>query len=80
MVIKVIGEGCDKCDMLYESTLKAVRHLGLEAEVEKVESLVEIVRLGVMATPSLMADGKLLISGRMATAKQVIKALEKHIG
>ena len=59
MEIKVIGTGCDKCDRLYENTQEALRNLGMEANVEKVEDLVEIVKLGVMTSPSLMVDGKL---------------------
>jgi len=52
MEIKVIGEGCEKCDKLYENTLLAIEELGLDAKIEKVEDLMDIVRLGIMTTPS----------------------------
>ena len=75
MEIKVIGEGCEKCDKLYENTCLAVKELGLEASIDKVEDLVDIVRLGVMTTPSVMVDGKLIISGRVPKVKEIIKLL-----
>jgi len=75
MEIKVIGEGCEKCDKLYENTCLAVKELGLEASVDKVEDLMDIVRLGVMTTPSVMVDGKLIISGRVPKVKEIIKLL-----
>ena len=80
MEIKVIGMGCDKCDALYANTLTALEKAGITARVEKVEDLVEIVRLGVMAAPSLMVDGKLVLSGRTATVQAIVKLLEKEQG
>ena len=80
MEIKVIGMGCDKCDALYAKTLAALEKAGITARVEKVEDLVEIVRLGVMAAPSLMVDGKLVLSGRTATVQAIVKLLEKEQG
>ena len=77
MEIKVIGTGCDKCDLLYENTQEALRNLGMEANVEKVEDLVEIVKLGVMTSPSLMVDGKLVISGREAKTREIEKLLSR---
>ena len=75
MEIKVIGEGCEKCDKLYENTCLAVKELGLEASIDKVEDLMDIVRLGVMTTPSVMVDGKLIISGRVPMVKDIMKML-----
>ena len=75
MEIKVIGEGCEKCDKLYENTCLAVKELGLEASIDKVEDLMDIVRLGVMTTPSVMVDRKLIISGRVPKVKEIIKLL-----
>lgn len=75
MEIKVIGEGCEKCDKLYENTYLAVKEMGLETSIDKVEDLMDIVRLGVMTTPSVMVDGKLVISGRVPKVKEIIKLL-----
>ena len=75
MNIKVIGEGCEKCDKLYENVLEAVKELNYEAEIEKVSDLIEIVKLGVMTAPSVMVDGKLVISGRVAKKDELIRLL-----
>lgn len=77
MNIKVLGEGCDKCTQLYENTLAAVAQLGLDAQVEKVDGLIDIVKLGVMTTPSVMVDGKLIVSGQVASTKAIVKLLQK---
>lgn len=76
MNIKVIGAGCEKCDTLYSNVLEAVKEVGCEAEIEKVEDLIEIVKLGVMTAPSLMVDGKLVISGRVAKKEEIIKFIK----
>ena len=78
MEIKVIGEGCEKCDTLFNNTLDAILELGLDAQVEKVEDLIEIVKLGVMTAPSLMVDGKLIVSGQVASTEKIIKLLNKY--
>ena len=77
MEIKVIGMGCKDCDTLYENVVEAVEKLQLDAKIEKVEDLVEIVRLGVMSAPALMADGKLLAAGRLLKTKEIEKLLSR---
>lgn len=77
MNIKVIGSGCDKCDTVYANTLAAVKSLGLDAEVEKVEDLIEIVMLGVMTVPAIMVDGRLVSVGRVLKEKEIAKLLQK---
>lgn len=78
MNIKIIGSGCPDCSKLYDNTLAALRELDLEAEVEKIGDLIEIVKLGVMSAPSLMIDGKLVVSGKVASQKEIVKLLKKH--
>ena len=75
MEIKVIGEGCEKCDKLYGNTLLAIEELGWDAKIEKVEDVMDIVRLGVLTTPSVMVDEKLIISGRVPKVKDIVKLL-----
>lgn len=79
MEILVIGMGCDKCDALYENTIMALEQLGLKADVRKVEDLVEIVRLGVMTAPSLMINGKTVISGQVAKAGKIAGLIKKEM-
>lgn len=80
MDIKIIGSGCENCGRLYDNTMAALAQLGLEADVQKVGDLMEIVKLGVMSAPSLMVDGKLLVAGRVPSQKEIVKLLEKHVG
>ena len=77
MDIKIIGGGCDSCGHLYETTCAAVAELGLDAQVGRVEDLVEIVKLGVMSVPALMVDGKVLSAGRDLSKEKVKKLLQK---
>lgn len=77
MKIQVIGTGCDKCDRLYENVGQAVKNVGVEAEIVKVEDLMEIVKLGVMTSPSLMINGKLVVSGSVASVEKVEKCIRK---
>lgn len=78
MNIKIIGSGCPDCTKLYDNTLAALRELNLEADVEKIGDLIEIVKLGVLSAPSLMIDGKLVVSGKVASQKEIAKLLKKH--
>lgn len=77
MEIKVIGTGCEKCSRLYQNVQQALSLLGLEVEIQKVEDLMEIVRLGVMTSPSLMINGKLVVSGHVANVNTILDLL-KH--
>lgn len=76
MNIKVIGTGCEKCDQLYANVQEALKITGRVAEVEKIEDLMEIVKLGVMTSPSLMIDGKLVVSGRIANPDELVKLMK----
>ena len=78
MNIKVLGEGCEKCSQLYENTKAAVKELGIDAEIEKIEDLIEIVKLGVLSAPSLMVDGEILVSGQTTSVKRIKKLLQKY--
>lgn len=76
MEVKVIGAGCPECDELCENTKRALQQLGIEAEVEHVGDLIEIVKLGVMSAPSLLVDGKLLVAGKVAKTDEIVKKLQ----
>jgi small redox-active disulfide protein 2 len=63
--IQVLGTGCPKCKKLYEATQQAVKDLGIEAEVIKVEDINEIIKFGIMMTPALAVDGSVKVVGRI---------------
>jgi small redox-active disulfide protein 2 len=77
MKIQILGMGCAKCRALEENTRKAAAELSLDAEIEKIESVEEIVRMGVMVTPALAVDGTVKSAGRVLTARQVKELLAK---
>lgn len=78
MNVKVIGAGCPKCTKLYENVLEALEELGIEAEVEKVQSLLDIVKLGVTTSPAVMVDDKLVVSGRVSGVNKLKKIFEEY--
>lgn len=63
--IKVLGTGCAKCDMLYESVKKVADSLGLEYELEKINDIMKIMDFGVMMTPALVVDGEVKATGKI---------------
>lgn len=79
MDIKIIGEGCECCDKLYANTQKAMADLGIDGEIEKVDNLLDIVKLGIMDAPTLMVNGKVEISGQTASDKKIKKILQKYL-
>jgi small redox-active disulfide protein 2 len=63
--IEILGMGCPNCKRLEENVRKAVSELGLEAEISKVTDIRKIMEYGVMATPALVFDGRVVASGRV---------------
>jgi len=76
MKIEILGTGCPKCKKLYAEAEKAVAASGVVAELEKVESIDDIVKYGVMMTPSLVIDGQVKASGRIAKASEIASWIE----
>ena len=76
MIIKILGPGCTNCVNLERVTRQAVADLGLDAQIEKVTDYAAIMGYGVMSTPGLVVDDKVLISGRVPTAAKVRELLE----
>jgi len=69
--IQVVGPGCAKCEKLAESARQAATELGLEFTLEKVTDLQVMLRLGIMATPALVVDGRVVLVGKAANAEFV---------
>jgi len=75
MEIKVLGTGCARCKSLEKATLQAVSESGIDATVTKVEDFLEIMKLGVMTTPALVVDGKILVKGQVPSVAEISKML-----
>lgn len=78
MIIKILGTGCQNCTTLTENTKAAVKELGLEAEVVKVTDFKEIMSYGVMSTPALVIDEKVVSYGKVLKPKDVKEIIEKQ--
>jgi small redox-active disulfide protein 2 len=75
MTIKILGTGCSKCKKLEENTKEAVKMLGLDASVEKVEDVKSIMGYGVMMTPALVVDEEVKSVGKVLSAKDIAKII-----
>ena len=71
MKIQILGMGCPKCKQLAANAEQAVKEAGIDATVEKVSDLREIMKFGVMTTPALAVDGEVKSAGRVLSAKEI---------
>ncbi len=77
MIIKILGSGCKNCVALKENTEAALKATGIEAEVIKVEEMKDIVSYGVMQTPALVIDEKVMSYGKVLKPKDIEAILQK---
>jgi small redox-active disulfide protein 2 len=78
MEIKVLGTGCTKCKTLEKLTRDAVTESGISAEIEKVEDIYKIMSYGVMSTPALVINQKVVVSGRVPSMAELKDILTKN--
>jgi len=72
MEIKVLGPGCANCKRLYQEAEKAVAQWGQPATITKVEAMEDIMAYGILRTPGLVIDGKVVASGRIPPASEIV--------
>ena len=77
MIIKVLGSGCKKCEVLSNNTKEPIEEMGIEAEVVKVTDFKEIMGFGVMSTPTLVIDEEVVSVGKVLKAKQIKELIDK---
>lgn len=77
MDIKVLGPGCKKCNTLAEATNKAISELSIEANIEKVDDMVKILSYGVMSTPALVINEKVVVSGKVPSVSEIKEFIQK---
>ena len=80
MIIKVLGPGCANCQNLERHTREALQDLGLDATVEKVTDYAAIAGYGIMRTPGLVVDEKVLVSGRVPATAEIRTLLTAAVG
>ncbi len=77
MEIKILGPGCPKCKTLDKMTREVVEKNGINAKITKVEDIMEIMKYGVMSTPAIVVDEKVLVKGRVPSYDEIKQLLTK---
>ena len=73
MIVKVLGPGCANCVTLERRTREALAGLGLDAVVEKVTDDAQIASYGVLRTPGLVVDDRVVLQGRVPTVAALVQ-------
>lgn len=69
--IKILGTGCPKCKTLFNNVNEAVQNKGIEAQIEKVEDIQDIMKYNVLSTPVLVIDEKIVLKGTASNASEI---------
>ena len=77
MEIKILGTGCPKCKALEKATINVLAELDIAANVSKVEDIMQIMNYGVISTPALVIDEKVVIKGRVPSENEIKELLFK---
>lgn len=80
LTIKILGSGCKNCVTLTENVKLALEEMKLEANIVKVTDFAEITGYGIMTTPAMVVNEKVVSYGKVLKPKEVIKILENLVG
>lgn len=75
--VKVLGSGCAKCNQLEAATKAALEQLGMDTTIDHVTDFSRIAAYGVMSTPALVVDGKVVSYGKVLKTEEIVKILQK---
>jgi small redox-active disulfide protein 2 len=79
MKFQILGTGCPKCKRLEELTRQVADSLGLEYEIVKVDKINDILKMGVMITPGLAIDNKVIMSGRLPSLSELTSMITTYL-
>lgn len=74
-VIKILGTGCPKCQTMTGIVTDVVKENNIDATIEKVEDIMEIMEFNVLSTPAIVIDGVVTIKGRIPSKEEVLALL-----
>ena len=77
MKVKVLGPGCPRCKATYENVKRVVEREGIDAEIEYVTDMDEVIKLGVLATPAVWVDGEVVLQGKIPSEGELLKHLKR---
>ena len=75
--VKVLGSGCAKCNQLEAAVKEALQRLGMDTAIDHVTDFSQIAAYGVMTTPALVVDGKVVSYGKVLKTEEAVKLLQK---
>jgi len=75
--IKILGTGCPKCKQTTSVVEEVIQENGIEATIEKIEDIMEIMKFKVISTPALVINEEITIKGRVPTKNEVLELLKK---
>ena len=78
MEIKILGTGCAKCKKLTANAEKAVKNLGMDITITKVEELDKIIAYGIMVTPGLVINEEVISAGKLLTVNEIENILKEQ--
>ncbi len=78
MEIKILGTGCPKCKRLEKLVYETVEELGIEASISKEDDIMKIMEYGIMHTPGLVINGKVVLSGRLPGKNEIIDLINQN--
>ena len=78
MIIKVLGSGCSRCDKLFKKVNSIVQSNNINAEVIKIEDIKEIAKYGIMMTPALVINEKIVCSVNVPSEKDILKYINSN--
>lgn len=75
--IKILGSGCAKCNKLEAATKLALEQMGMQTDIEHVTDFSRIASYGVMTTPALVIDGRVVSYGKVLKSEEVVELLKE---
>lgn len=78
MEIKVLGVGCPRCQALEKVVINSLAELDIAADVSKVTDMNDIISYGILHTPALVINGKVVLSGRVPSIVEVKELITKN--
>lgn len=78
--VKILGSGCTKCNQLEAATRDALEQLNMDTAIDHITDFTQIAAYGVMTTPALVIDGKVVSYGKVLKVEEVVKILQKARG